>query len=264
MASRTGDSRVLALIVACTMLMAQLDGAVVVLALPAMADSFGIAPVQLTIGITSYLMVQVILLPTGGWITDRFGARNVFASAIVLFTVASVFCALSRSLPIFVAARILQGSAAAMMAPVGRIVLLESTAKQDLIRVMTITTVPMLAAPTLGPAIGGFIPTYWSWPCVFLLNVPFGVVGTVLALRLIPDTRHDTRRPFDVLGFALFAGASTAILYALERLGSDYPRWLWPGVLLAGGIALGVMAIGHWHSHPFPIFLLPARAVPPL
>jgi MFS family permease len=242
-------------------MMAQLDGAVVTLALPAMAKSFGIPAIQLTIGITSYLLVQVIVLPTGGWLTDRFGSRNVFAAAIAVFTAASVGCGVSRSLPLFVAARLVQGAAAALMGPVGRIVLLESTAKEDLIRIMTITTVPNLLAPTVGPALGGLITTYSSWPWIFLLNVPFGMVGTWYALRLIADGGQRTRRPFDVTGFLLFAGTSAAVLYALEWLAADFPRWHRGALLGAVGAGLGTAAIYHVRRADHPIVSLAAAQI---
>ena len=255
-------SRLIALIVACAMFMGQLDGAVVALALPAMARSFAVGPVELTVGITVYLLVQVIFLPAGSWIADRFGAKHVFAAAMALFTLASIMCALSHSLAAFVAARVLQGGAAALMAPVGRIVLLESTEKQNLISVMTISTVPMLVAPTLGPALGGFITTYWSWPWIFLINVPFGIAGVVLALRLIPDSAKEQTRPFDTVGFLLFAGSTTLILYALQRLSDDYPEWALPAGVLAAGLILGAFALRHARRHPHPIFSLAAAAIP--
>jgi EmrB/QacA subfamily drug resistance transporter len=262
MNANVSTSRLIALIVACAMFMAQLDGAVVALALPAMARSFGVGPVQLTVGITAYLLVQVIFLPTGSWIADRFGAKRVFAAAVAVFTLASIMCALCHSLAIFIAARVFQGCAAAFMAPVGRIVLLESTEKQNLISVMTISTVPMLVAPSLGPALGGFITTYWSWPWIFLINVPFGIAGVVLALRLIPDSAEERRRPFDTFGFLLFGASTALILYALQRLSDDYPQWELPAAELAAGLILGIFALRHARRHPHPIFSLAAVAIP--
>ena len=254
--------RLIALIVACAMFMAQLDGAVVALALPAIARSFGLAPVQLTIGITVYLMVQVILLPTGGWIADRFGAKRVFAAAVAAFTLASVLCALSRSLTAFVLARVLQGGAAALMVPVGRIVMLQATAKADLISAMTISTVPMLIAPSLGPALGGFITTYWSWQWIFLINVPFGIAGVALALRLIPHAPPALHKPFDIAGFVLFGGSTALTLYALQRLSDEYPAWQLPAVLTTDGLILAGFAVRHARRHRHPLVSLAALAIP--
>src|SRR6202050_4679072 len=262
MNANVSTSRLISLIVACAIVMAQLDGAVVALALPAMARSFGVGPVQLTVGITAYLLVQVIFLPTGSWIADRFGAKRVFAAAVAVFTLASIMCALCHSLGAFIAARVFQGCAAAFMAAVGRIVLLESTEKHNLISVMTISTVPMLVAPSLGPALGGFITTYWSWPWIFLINVPFGIAGVVLALRLIPDSAEERRRPFDIFGFLLFGGSTALILYALQRLSDDYPQWELPAAVLAAGLILGIFALRHARRHPHPIFSLAAVAIP--
>ena len=249
------------MIVACAMFMAQLDGAVVVLALPQIARSFGTTPVQLTIGITAYLLAQIILLPTGNWFAGRFGGRHVFVWAIVLFTVASILCALSRTLETFVAARVLQGCAAAFMAPVGRIVMLESTEKRDLVRVMTISTVPMLVAPTLGPALGGLITTYLSWQWIFLLNVPFGVACATFALRLMRSTGRTSDSPFDITGFLLFAGGITCLLYALQRLGDEYPSWHSSAAILAPGAVLLMLGWRHAKVHAHPIVSLNALTV---
>jgi EmrB/QacA subfamily drug resistance transporter len=257
------QSRFIALIVACAMFMAQLDGAVVALALPAISHSFGVAPVELTVGITAYLIVQFVFLPAGGWIAHTFGARTVFAAAIAVFTIASVLCALSHTLMAFVAARVLQGSAAALMAPVGRIVLLETTEKRHLVSVMTISTVPMLVAPTIGPALGGFITTYWSWHWIFLVNVPFGIAGMLLALRKIPAApRVGNPRPFDFLGFLLFAGSSTLLLYGLQRLGDDYPHWVGAAALMVAGLAMAVTAFRHARRVAHPIVSLAPLDIP--
>jgi EmrB/QacA subfamily drug resistance transporter len=238
------------------MFMAQLDSTVVLVALPDMARAFLVRPVDLSIGVTIYILVQAVFLPSSSWIADRFGARTVFAGALAGFTVASVLCALSQSLPQFIAARVLQGLAAALMTPVARIVLLKSTEKKDLISVMTITTVPMLVAPTIGPPVGGFITTYLSWPWIFLLNVPLGLLGVVLALRLIPQVDERLARPFDFAGFVLMGGAVGALLSGLDQVSASGSDWRPGTIIAAAGVALGFIAVRHLRRHAHPLVSL--------
>jgi len=258
---RPASSRLIALIVACALFMASLDASVIVVAMPDMARTFAVRPVDLSIGITIYILAQALLLPASSWICDRCGARGVFAFALVGFTLASIFCGLSRTLPQFILARILQGTAAALMTPIARIVLLKSTEKEDLVSVMTISTVPMLVAPTLGPPVGGFITSYLSWPWIFFLNVPVGVAGVVLVARFIPRLAADRLRPFDVKGFALLACASAAVLSGLDQMSASDAAWrLGAGLTLAGLLA-GVLAVRHLVRSPHPVLSLKAAGI---
>ncbi len=244
------------------MFMAGLDASVVVVAMPDMARTFAVRPVDLNIGITIYILAQAVLLPSSGWIADRFGARRVFALAVAGFTAASILCALSRTLPQFIVARVLQGAAASLMTPIARIVLLKSTEKEDLITVMTISTVPMLVAPTLGPAVGGFITTYLSWPWIFLLNVPVGVAGVLLVVRFIPPLEAGARRPFDVAGFTLLAVASGGLLTGLDLMSTTSGSWAVGGALTAVGMVFGVLAVRHLSRHSHPVLSLGAARIP--
>ncbi|HTW39014.1 MAG TPA: MFS transporter [Steroidobacteraceae bacterium] len=265
MAAHTGtraNSRLIALIVASAMFMAGLDASVVVVAMPDMARTFSVRPVDLNIGITIYILAQAVLLPSSSWVADRFGARRVFVLALAGFTVASILCGLSRTLPQFIAARVVQGAAASFMTPIARIVLLRSTQKEDLIGVLTISTVPMLVAPTLGPPVGGFITTYLSWPWIFLLNVPVGIAGVLLVLRFIPPIRGEPRRPFDAVGFALLAAASGGALFGLELVSASNGPWALGGGLVLAGLACGVVAVRHLRSHPHPVLSLNAARIP--
>jgi len=255
--------RLIALIVACAMFMAQLDSTVVATALPQMATSFGVAPVNLSIGITVYILAQAALLPASSWLADRFGGRTVFALSIAGFTLASLVCGLCETLPQFIAARAVQGLTAALMTPVGRLVLLQSTDRADLIRVMNISTVPMLVAPTIGPALGGFITTYLSWHWIFFLNLPIGVAGVMLVLRYIPALKSGVRRPFDGLGFTLMAVGVSALLYGLDRIanaGAD--SWAAPAALAILGFGLLALAFAHAKRAEFPLISLPALKLP--
>jgi EmrB/QacA subfamily drug resistance transporter len=261
MAPTSASPRLIALIVACAMFMAQLDTSVVLVALPDMARSFAVRPVDLSIGVTIYILAQAVLLPSSGWVADRFGARRVFALALASFTAASVLCALSHTLPQFIGARVLQGAAAALMTPVARLVLLQSTQKEDLIGVTTVSTVPMLVAPTLGPPIGGFITTYASWPWIFLLNVPVGVIGVALVLRFIPYLEAPERRPFDWLGFTLVGVASVGVLLGLEQLSSSQASWPSALALTVIGCLFGSLGVWHLQRHPHPVLSLAAARI---
>jgi EmrB/QacA subfamily drug resistance transporter len=256
------SSRVIALIVASALFMAGLDASVVVVAMPDMARTFAVRPVDLNLGITIYLLAQAVLLPSSSWVADRFGARRVFALAIAGFTAASVLCAASHTLTQFIAARVLQGAAASLMTPIARIVLLKSTEKENLISVMTISTVPMLIAPTCGPAVGGFIVTYFSWPWIFLLNVPVGIGGVLLVVRFIPRLKAEAQRPFDGVGFALLAVASGGALAGLDLMSTSDGSWLLGGGLVAIGVLCGVCAVRHLLRAEHPVLSLQAARIP--
>ena len=256
------SARLIALIVACAMFMAQLDSTVVATALPAMARSFGTAPVGLSIGITVYILAQAALLPASSWLAGRFGGRTVFALSIAGFTLTSLLCGMCQNLPQFIAARALQGLTAALMTPVGRLVLLQSTTKEDLIRVMTISTVPMLVAPTIGPAVGGFITTYLNWRWIFLLNGPIGVAGVLLTLRFIPHTRAETPRPFDSLGFVYTAVGVSALLYGLDRISNARQGWIVPALLIFVGAVLMTVSYLHARRAAHPLISIPALSIP--
>src|SRR5438132_10324682 len=170
-------STLVALLVAGAFFMENLDGTIIATALPQMALSFRTSPVDLNMGMTSYMLTLAVFIPVSGWVADRLGARTVFSSAIALFTFASILCGFSNSLWEFTASRILQGIGGAMMVPVGRLVVLRITEKKDLLRFIAYITWPGLIAPVLGPPGGGFITTYSSWRWIFFLNVPLGLVG---------------------------------------------------------------------------------------
>ncbi|MDU5730188.1 MAG: MDR family MFS transporter [Citrobacter freundii] len=177
-----------ALLVAGAFFMEFIDGTVIATALPDMAKSFAVQAVDLNIGISAYLITLAVLIPASGWIADRFGARKVFTLALAIFTLASVLCGLSESLESFVAMRILQGVGGALMVPVGRLAVLRTTPKHQLITAIATLTWPALVAPIIGPPLGGFITSYANWRWIFFINVPLGILAIALALRFIPDT----------------------------------------------------------------------------
>ena len=255
-------STVVALIVAGAFFMEYIDSTVIATALPLMAKTFRINPVALSIGLTAYLLTLAVFIPVSSWIADRFGTRTVFATAMSVFTIASVLCGLCNSVEAFAAARVLQGIGGAMMVPVGRFVVLRTTEKKDLINAMALLTWPALAAPILGPPLGGLICTYWSWRWIFLLNVPLGLLGILAALKLMPNIQSEERRPFDPLGFILTGTTLACLMYGLDRVGNDNGIWNWPAALLVVGVLLGAMSIRHLRRHPTPVIDLWPMRVP--
>jgi EmrB/QacA subfamily drug resistance transporter len=227
-----------ALLVGGAFFMELLDGSIINTALPAMARSFQVGAVDLNPGVSAYLLTVAVFILPSGWLAERYGARPVFTGAVALFTFASILCSLCSSAPWFIAARMLQGVGGAMMVPVGRLVVLRTTAKPDLMRAIAILTWPALTAPVLGPPLGGFITEALSWRWIFLLNVPIGLVGIALALRLVPPGRDARQRPFDWTGFILGGGACLALTLTLELLGRTDSS----GIVVAGlGVATVVL-----------------------
>ena len=251
-----------ALLVAGAFFMEFLDGTVIATALPDMAKSFGVEAVALNIGISAYLITLAVLIPASGWIADRFGARNVFTLALAIFTLASVFCGMATGVESFVAMRILQGMGGALMVPVGRLAVLRTTPKHQLIQAIATLTWPALVAPIIGPPLGGFITSFASWRWIFFINVPPGIIAMLLALRVIPNLKEETHRPFDLPGFIATAAAMVCLVSAMEAFGSvDGDRWL--PVLMLGAGAMGfVFALHHFKRTAWPMIRLDALRVP--
>jgi MFS family permease len=224
--------------------------------------SFSVAPVDLNIGISAYLLTVAVFIPASGWVSDRFGARVVFACAIAVFTLSSVLCAASVELWQFTLARILQGIGGAMMVPVGRLIVLRSTEKEHLIRAIALLTWPALAAPVIGPPLGGLITTYSSWQWIFLLNVPLGAIGLALALVLIPNVRGAGRGPFDWSGFLLTGLASPGLIYSLEQISRNATDWVVTAPLMALSLAAAFQAVRHAQRVAHPLLDLSLFGVP--
>ena len=188
-------------------------------ALPQMAISLHADPVRLSVAVTAYLLSLAIFVPVSGWAADRFGGRTIFRAAIALFTLGSILCGLSGNVIELTAARVLQGLGGAMMVPVGRLVLFRSVEKAPLIATMAYLQVPAQLGPVLGPPIGGFITTYFSWRWIFLVNVPLGILGIVLVTLFFDNPKEETRRPLDWIGFVLTGAALFCIMYGVEAIG---------------------------------------------
>jgi EmrB/QacA subfamily drug resistance transporter len=226
------------LIIACALFMEHLDSSIIATALPSIAESLKTDPLHLNLAITSYLFSLALFIPLSGWTADRYGARNVFRAAIVIFTVASMACGFATSLSGLVVARLLQGMGGAMMVPVGRLVLLRSVEKENLLNAMAWFTAPALLGPVLGPPLGGFIVTYYSWRWIFFINLPIGLLGIYLATRFIGDIREEERTPLDLRGFALMALALGGLVVGFEMAG----RNLVSAQIIAASILAGTLS----------------------
>src|SRR5580692_5664620 len=196
------------LIVACAMFMQNMDSTVIATALPVIANSLGESPLRLA-----------VFVPISGWTADRFGARRVFSAAIVVFTLGSIGCGLSHSLPMLVLSRIVQGMGGAMMVPVGRLVLLRTVPKSELVRAMSYVSVPALVGPVIGPPLGGFIVTYASWRWIFFINIPIGMLGVLLINLFVENRREGAARPFDLRGFVLTGIGLASLAFGFEAGG---------------------------------------------
>jgi len=250
---RQRRTRLVALIVACALFMSNIDSTVIATALPTMARDFGADPVRMNVALTSYLLSLAVCIPASGWMADRFGARKVFRAAILLFTAGSVLCGRADSLSFLVIARIIQGAGGAMMVPVGRLVLLRTAKKSEVVAAMAWLSAPALIGPIIGPPLGGFIVTYFSWRWVFDINVPIGILGAVLVTLYVPNAPDTARAPLDGRGLILTGIAMTGLLVGLETAGRGMvPPWL--SELLLGLGTLGVIGYA-WHAvrHPAPL-----------
>jgi len=246
-------SRNIALVVAAAFFMQLLDGVIIVTALPKMAVAYGVDTLAMSVGVTIYMLAAAIVIPASTWYADRFGARRVFVVSIVLFTLASIGCALSPSLVPFAIARAVQGAGGAMMAPLGRLLVLRNAEKSEIVPAIGLIVWPALFAPVLGPVIGGFLTTYATWQWNFWINVPLGIVGVALVLRIIPRDEPGRDTPFDWGGFVLCGLALTGLLYGFDTLASDTLPVAASLGLLAVGVVSGIAAIVWLPRQPHPL-----------
>lgn len=258
-----GDDRQrnIALLVAGTFFMENLDGTILTTAAPSIGSSLGIPSVEVGVTITAYLLTLAVLIPLSGWITRRLGPRRVFLAAIAIFTLASVLCSLSTSLPELTVMRVLQGIGGAMMVPVGRLAVLRVTDRSDLIRAIALLTWPALVAPVIAPLAGGIITTYATWHWIFLINVPLGIVAFIAALRLIPSEERETPPPLDWIGLVLTCGGLGGLVYLGSLLAARDPgviaAVLWA---IAGGVLLA-LAVRHQLRARHPLLDLRALRI---
>lgn len=246
------QGRLLPLIVACALFIENMDSTVISTSLPAIARDLSTDPIALKLALTTYLLALAVFIPISGWVADRFGARPTFMAAIGVFLLGSIGCAASSSLETLVAARFLQGMGGAMMVPVGRLVLLRTVPKSELVQALSWLTIPALVGPVIGPPLGGFITTYFDWRWIFLINIPMGVLGIVLAKRFIPDIK-ESAPPLDWTGFLLTGLGLALAMFGFSTLGRHLVSM--PLSIAALVIGVGALLAYVWHAnrHPHPL-----------
>jgi len=245
--------RLIPLIVATALFMENMDSTVIATSLPAIAADIGTSPLTLKLAITSYLLSLAVFIPASGWTADRFGARMVFSLAVAVFMVGSIGCALSSSVTQFVIARIVQGAGGAMMTPVGRLVLLRSIDKSALVNAMAWVTVPALVGPVIGPPLGGFITTYFSWHWIFLINIPIGLLGIFMAMRYIDPIRSEDPERFDLYGLVLAGIGLGGIAFGLSVAGLNLLPWTIVAALVAIGSISMTLYVIHGRRTASPV-----------
>ena len=251
-----------ALIIATALFMENMDGTVLATSLPAIARDFHQDPIVLKLALTSYMLTLAVFIPASGWVADRFGARTVFCSAIGVFTLGSILCGASFSLPTLIAARVFQGLGGAMMVPVGRLVLLRSTPKADMVNALAYLTVPALIGPVAGPPLGGFITTYFHWRWICWINVPIGLIGIALALKFIDNIRELEVARFDFKGFFLSGSGLLGLIFGLTIIGRDIVPAPVVASLIAGGAVLLALYVLHARRDPDAIIDLDLLKTP--
>ena len=251
-----------AIIIATALFMENMDGTVLSTSLPAIAADLKRDPITLKLALTSYMLTLAVFIPASGWVADKLGARTVFCSAIVVFTAGSMLCGAAWNLESLIAARVFQGLGGAMMVPVGRLVLLRSVPKSDMVNALAYLTVPALIGPVVGPPLGGFITTYFTWRWIFWINVPIGVLGVLLSLRFIENIRERDVARFDFTGFLMSGVGLLSLIFGLTVVGRGLLPW--PGVLalIVGGALLLALYARHARRDPDAILDLHLLKIP--
>ena len=253
---------IIPLIVATALFMENLDATVLATSLPAIAKDLGANPIHLKLALTTYLLAMAVFIPASGWMADRFGAKNVFRSAMVVFAAGSIACALSTGLWSLVGARILQGMGGAMMAPVGRLIVWRAVPKSEVISAVAWLTVPALVGPVLGPPLGGFITTYFDWRWIFWINIPVAIAGIALITRFIPDIREDETRDFDLKGFLLIGPGLSLFLTGVTLMGLDLVSREMVIAITVSGAAMLAGYIWYALVNPAPLIDLRLLQIP--
>lgn len=244
------------LILAIALFMEQMDSTVIATSLPAIAADLDVGPITLKLAMTSYLVALGVFIPLSGWAADKFGAKKLFISAIVVFMAGSILCAIADSVTSFVLARFLQGMGGSMTTPVGRAILLRSTKKSDLVSAMAMFTIPGVIGPLVGPPIGGFITTYFSWEWIFLINVPIGIIGVVLSAIYLPRIEAKPPPPADISGFFMSGVGAAGLVFGLSVVSLPaLPPSYGVVAVIVGAVSI-MMFIRHARRHPYPVLEL--------
>jgi len=245
--------RVTPLILAVALFMEQMDSTVIATSLPAIAVDIGTEPVALKLALTSYFVALAIFIPISGWMADRFGAKNIFRIAIFVFMLGSLACSFSYSLETFVISRFFQGIGSSMMTPVGRLLLVRSTPRNELVAAMGWLTVPGLIGPLTGPLIGGFLTTYLSWHWIFWINIPIGIAGILLAGRFLKVKDERNSRPIDAVGFLLASVAFSGTVFGLSVISLPALPLIYGYLTIAVGVVAGIFYLLHAQRTKYPL-----------
>jgi EmrB/QacA subfamily drug resistance transporter len=243
-------------LVAVGFFMESLDTTILNTAVPTIAQALQVPPLSMKAVLASYTLSLAVFIPISGWMANRFGTRRVFASAIGIFALGSLLCGMSRNIHLLVACRILQGCGGAMMLPVGRLTLVRTFAKTELIRAMSFVSIPALVGPMLGPLLGGMIIHYFHWSVIFFVNLPIGLVGLIMVYRHMPDFRADKTDPLDIVGLTLFGSGISLLSYVLEVFGEHTLS----GREILGLLGISFALLGTYFLHgtrtPYPLLRL--------
>ncbi|MFC1459975.1 DHA2 family efflux MFS transporter permease subunit [Microvirga arabica] len=256
------QSRLLPLIIATALFMENMDSTVISTSLPMIAQDLGTAPIALKLALTSYLVSLAIFIPISGWMADKYGARTIFTAAIGVFMAGSLACAWANSLEGFVFSRFVQGAGGAMMVPVGRLVLLRSVARSEVVQALATLTIPALIGPIIGPPLGGFITEYFHWRWIFFINIPIGILGIVCALMFVPNIKEDDTPPLDFIGFLLTGVGFSLLMLGFSTTGQHLvPTEISIGCMAVGAISL-ILYVFHARRAPYPVLHLSLLKVP--
>jgi EmrB/QacA subfamily drug resistance transporter len=255
-------NRLIPLIVAVALFMENMDSTIIATSLPAIANDIGADPLALKLAITSYLLSLAVFIPASGWTADRFGTRTVFRAAIAIFMLGSIGCAISSSLTDFVIARIVQGIGGAMMTPVGRLVLVRSISRRELVGAMAWLSTPALVGPMIGPPVGGFITTYASWHWIFLINIPIGLVGIALVSRYFENIKVENPDRFDFVGMILSGLGIGGVAFGFSILGLNFLPWTISIALIVFGGCFIAAYLMHARRTPVPALDLTLFKIP--
>ncbi|AZI66402.1 MFS transporter [Kaistella daneshvariae] len=250
----------LPLILATSIFMQMLDSTILNTSLPSIATDLNESPLNMQNAIISYVLTLALFMPVSGFLADKFGTRKIFITSLIIFSLGSIFCAMSQNLDQLVISRVIQGIGGSLMTPVGRLALIKSFEKNELVKAMNFAIIPALIGPILGPLVGGYMVDYLSWHWIFLINIPFGLLGIILSLKYMPDYRS-SEITFDLKGFLIFASASLLLSISLELFGNVQNTT--PVLLI---FTLGFLMIYYYYVHAkktknpiFPLNLFQVR-----
>ena len=250
------------LIISCSLLMQNLDSTALVTALPLIAESLNETPLRLHMAITAYMLAFAAFLPLSGWVADKFGARLIFCLSMAIFTVSSIMCGYAQTYDQLILFRVIQGAGGAMMVPVGRLILVRSVPKAELVNALIIMGLPSFIGPVLGPVLGGFIATYANWRWIFWMNVPVGLLGVLLVTRFIDDVREENVKPFDWPGFAMLSFGLCALVFGLDAVMTRHATDVVSILLAPAGIMALVLYVFHARRSDRPILDLSLLKIP--